>query len=81
MGTADSQVRFVGHGVGLELDELPVLAEGFDIPLESGMTIAIEPKIIFAERGGVGIENTYRVTESDFEKLTVFPEEIIAVPV
>ncbi len=45
------------------------------------MTIAIEPKIIFAERGGVGIENTYRVTESGFEKLTVFPEEIIAVPI
>ena len=81
MGTGDSQVRFVGHGVGLELDELPVLAAGFDIPLEPGMTIAIEPKIIFAERGGVGIENTYRVTESGFEKLTVFPEEIIAVPV
>jgi Xaa-Pro dipeptidase len=81
MGAADSQVRFVGHGVGLELDELPVLAGGFDIPLASGMTIAIEPKIIFTERGGVGIENTYRVTDTGFEKLTVFPEEIIAVPV
>jgi len=81
MGTADSQVRFVGHGVGLELDELPLLAGGFDVPLAAGMTIAIEPKIIFAERGGVGIENTYRVTESGFEKLTVFPEEIIAVPI
>jgi Xaa-Pro aminopeptidase len=81
MGAADSQVRFVGHGVGLELDELPVLAGGFDIPLEPGMTIAIEPKLIFPERGGVGIENTYRVTESGFEKLTIFPEEIITVPV
>ena len=80
MGAADSQVRFVGHGVGLELDELPVLAGGFDVPLASGMTIAVEPKIIFAERGGVGIENTYRVTESGFENLTVFPEEIITVP-
>jgi Xaa-Pro dipeptidase len=81
MGAADNQVRFVGHGVGLELDELPMLAGGFDIPLEPGMTIAIEPKIIFPERGGVGIENTYRVTESGFEKLTIFPEEIITVPV
>ncbi len=81
MGVADSQVRFVGHGIGLELDELPVLAGGFNIPLEPGMTIAIEPKIIFAGRGGVGIENTYLITESGFEKLTVFPEEIISVPV
>jgi Xaa-Pro aminopeptidase len=81
MGAGDSQVRFVGHGVGLELDELPLLAGGFDIPLEPGMAIAIEPKIIFADRGGVGIENTYIVTETSFEKLTVFPEEVISVPV
>jgi Xaa-Pro aminopeptidase len=81
MGIGDSQVRFIGHGVGLELDELPVLAGGFDIPLEPGMTIAVEPKIFFPERGGVGIENTYLLTESGFEKLTVYPEEIISVPV
>ena len=80
MGLGDSQVRFVGHGVGLELDELPVLAGGFDIPLEPGMTIAIEPKIFFPERGGVGIENTYLVTESGFENLTLFPEEITSIP-
>jgi Xaa-Pro aminopeptidase len=81
MGVGDSQVRFIGHGVGLELDELPVLAGGFDIPLEPGMTIAVEPKIFFPERGGVGIENTYLLTETGFEKLTVYPEEIISVPV
>jgi len=79
MGAGESQVRFIGHGVGLELDELPVLAEGFDIPLEAGMTIAVEPKIFFAGRGGVGIENTYLLTESGFEKLTVFQEEIIEI--
>jgi Xaa-Pro aminopeptidase len=77
MGIGDSQVRFVGHGVGLELDELPVLAKGFDAPLEAGMTIAIEPKIFFPEHGGVGIENTYLITEESSEKLTVFPEEIM----
>jgi Xaa-Pro aminopeptidase len=81
MGAGDSQVRFLGHGVGLELDELPVLAGGFDIPLEPGMTIAIEPKIIFPGRGAVGIENTYLITGSGFEKLTVHPEGIISVPV
>ncbi|MBP1596221.1 MAG: peptidase [Acidobacteria bacterium] len=79
MGDGDGQVQFLGHGVGLELDELPVLAGGFDIPLQPGMTIAIEPKIIFAGRGGVGTENTYLVTESGFENLTDFPEEIVRI--
>lgn len=79
MGIGDSQVRFLGHGVGLELDELPVLASGFDIPLQRGMTIAIEPKIFFPGKGGVGIENTYLITESGYENLTEFPENIIPV--
>jgi Xaa-Pro aminopeptidase len=80
MGVGDSRVRFIGHGVGLELDEWPVLAPGFDIPLQPGMTIAVEPKIFFPERGGVGIENTYLITDAGFEKLTSFPEGIISLP-
>jgi Xaa-Pro aminopeptidase len=80
MGVGDSQVRFVGHGVGLELDEIPVLASGFDVPLEAGMTIAIEPKLFFPGRGGVGVENTYLITESGFEILTPFEEDVIRVP-
>jgi Xaa-Pro dipeptidase len=77
MGVGDSRVRFIGHGVGLELDELPVLAAGFDIPLQQGMTIAIEPKIFFPDRGGAGIENTYLITASGFENLTNSPTEIL----
>ncbi len=77
MGVGDGRVRFVGHGVGLELDELPVLASGFEMPLEPGMTIAVEPKIFFPETGGVGIENTYLITETGFDKLTQFEEHII----
>ncbi len=77
MGCGDSHVRFLGHGVGLELDELPVLAAGFEIPLQPGMTIAIEPKIFFPGRGGVGIENTYLITDTGYENLTEFPEELI----
>jgi Xaa-Pro aminopeptidase len=79
MGIGDSQVRFVGHGVGLELNDWPVLAPGFDLPLEAGMTIAIEPKIFFPERGGVGIEDTYLITRNGPEKLTPFEENIIQV--
>jgi Xaa-Pro dipeptidase len=77
MGVGDNRMRYIGHGVGLELDELPVLASGSSVKLESGMTLAIEPKIFFPDRGGVGIENMYRITENGFEKLTLYAEEII----
>jgi Xaa-Pro dipeptidase len=80
MGAGDSKVRFVGHAVGLELDEWPVLAPGFDLPLQPGMTIAVEPKIFFPDRGGVGIENTYLVTDVGFENLTPYREDIIQLP-
>ncbi len=76
MGAADNQVRFIGHGIGLELDELPVVAEKVDLALAPGTIIAIEPKIFFPERGGVGVENTYLITDTGFENLTPYPEEI-----
>ncbi len=69
MGYGDDRVRFVGHGVGLELDELPVLAAGQELPLEEGMVVALEPKAIFPGRGVVGIENTHVVTQAGFERL------------
>jgi Xaa-Pro dipeptidase len=79
LGAGENHVRFLGHGVGLELDELPVLNAHSDIKLEPGMTIAVDPKIFFPERGGVGIENMYAITGTGFEKLTPFREDIIAV--
>ncbi|MBD1371922.1 aminopeptidase P family protein [Hazenella sp. IB182357] len=81
MGFGDDQAKFVGHGVGLELDELPILANGFDQPLEVGMVIAIEPKFTFPDQGVVGIENTYLVTENGLESLTFANEDIIHIPV
>jgi Xaa-Pro dipeptidase len=78
MGPPGEQARFVGHGVGLELDELPVLAPGFDAPLQAGQTIAVEPKFVFPGVGGVGIENTFAVTDGGGEKLTAaVPDEIL----
>jgi Xaa-Pro dipeptidase len=79
MGYGSDRVRFVGHGVGLELDELPVLAAGQDQPLEAGMVIALEPKAIFPGRGVMGIENTCVVTESGLERLTLFSDELVIV--
>lgn len=71
MGFGGDQVKFLGHGIGLEIDELPVLARGFRYPLEPGMVIAVEPKFTFPGRGVVGIEDSYAITDSGFEKLTV----------
>jgi len=79
MGPPGENAKFVGHGVGLELDELPVLAQGFDVPLLGGQTIAVEPKFVFPELGAVGIENTYVVTESGGEKITVLSDALISV--
>jgi len=77
MGAPGRTVNFLGHGVGLYVDEFPVLAKGFDQPLECGMTIAVEPKISVDGCGLTGSENTYLITESGAESLTGEPQEII----
>ena len=69
MGYAENRVRFFGHGVGLELDELPVLADRIEIDLVPGMVIAVEPKAFLEDVGPVGVENTYIVTENGYENL------------
>ena len=70
MGYGDQAVRFLGHGIGLQIDELPVLAKGFDVPLEENMTIALEPKKGLAGIGTVGIEDTFVVTPDGGRSLT-----------
>ncbi len=70
------KVSFVGHGVGLELDELPVIARGLDIPLEEGMVFALEPKFIFPGEGVVGIEDTFVVESNRLKQLTTFSDQL-----
>lgn len=77
MGMPGEQSRFVGHGVGLELDELPVLAQGFAMPLKAGQVVAVEPKFVIPGKGAIGIENTFVVTENGGEKLTELADEIV----
>ncbi len=79
MGTGIESVRFVGHGVGLEVDEYPFLAAGQQLELQAGMTIALEPKLIFPGKGVVGIENTHVVTENGLEQLGRFPDDVIVI--
>lgn len=77
MGMPGEQAKFVGHGVGLELDEFPVLAQGFKVPLQSGQTIAIEPKFVFPGKGVIGIENTFAVSSDGGEKITDIDDQIV----
>lgn len=70
MGFANHRVKFIGHGVGLFVDEPPVIAAGFDEPLQEGMVIALEPKCGIPGVGMVGIENTFAVTPGGGRSLT-----------
>lgn len=67
---------FIGHGVGIELNEQPALTARCAVELQAGMTLAIEPKFVIPGVGAVGVENTYVVTENGLETLTNFPEGI-----
>ena len=67
---------FVGHGVGLEIDEWPIVGKNSEHVLEEGMVIALEEKFIFPGEGVVGTENTYLVTRNRMEKLNCFPDDI-----
>jgi Xaa-Pro aminopeptidase len=78
MGIGDDRVRFIGHGVGLELDEYPIFAKGVKMPLQVGMTFALEPKFVFPE-GAIGIENTYVLRADGAQALTHAPQDIIRV--
>jgi Xaa-Pro dipeptidase len=76
MNTGAAQVGFVGHGVGVELDEIPYLARGSHHTIQAGMVLAVEPKIVFPGRGIVGIEETVLTTSGDPECLTFTPRDI-----
>ena len=79
MGAPGENAKFVGHGCGLELDEYPVLAQGFKVALKAGQTLAIEPKFVLPGIGVIGIENTFAVTDKGGEKITDLPDDIVYV--
>lgn len=70
MGYKGNRVPFVGHSIGLNVDEWPVLADKFTDPLQENMVIALEPKITVPGLGMVGVENTFLVTAGGGESLT-----------
>lgn len=71
----EHKVTFVGHGIGIEVDEYPFLAKGFDLELAEGMVFALEPKFTFKNLAAVGIEDTYVVGRDGARPITRSPRE------
>lgn len=70
---------FVGHGVGIEINELPVIAPRSRDIIAEGNVIAFEPKFVIPGAGAVGVENTYCVGATGTECLTNAPEQLITL--
>lgn len=74
-GPVGGKCGFVGHGVGMELDEYPVIGP-LDHAIVGNMTIAVEPKIIYPDAGVLGVEDTFLTTANGAQRLTKLPQEI-----
>lgn len=70
---------FVGHGLGIEINELPVIAPRSRDIIAPGNTFALEPKFVIPGTGAVGIENTYIVGEDATEAITTTPQQLISL--
>ncbi|MFM1550771.1 MAG: M24 family metallopeptidase [Lentisphaeria bacterium] len=79
MGPTGYDAGFVGHGVGLEVNEYPILAPRMHQPLVAGNVLAVEPKVTHPQYGVIGLENTYVVTDSGPQRLSAAPEDVISV--
>jgi Xaa-Pro dipeptidase len=79
MGYKGHQAAFVGHGIGLEIDEYPVIAPGFDEEFKENMVFALEPKLVFPDVGAVGVEDDYVVTKDGMERLTIYNDQVLTI--
>ena len=78
MGAKGSQVSFIGHGLGVEIDEYPFIARGFNhMTLEIGMVFAFEPKVVFPGEGAIGIENTFYLSNEGLKRLTHSCDDLV----
>lgn len=79
LGYKKHQVRFLAHGIGIEIAEFPFIAASHTYPIEDGAVIAIEPKMVFPGKGACGIENTVLFEHGSYRVLTKMDENIIVV--
>ncbi|MCA1792602.1 MAG: Xaa-Pro peptidase family protein [Desulfobacteraceae bacterium] len=79
LGPPDLKSRFIGHGIGLELVEEPILARGRQMELAPGMVFAVEPKCIFQDKFAAGIESVIHVTAEGPRFLSLTENRIFAL--
>jgi Xaa-Pro dipeptidase len=79
MGHGEGQVKFVGHGIGLEIDDYPIISPHFNGLLEEGMVLALEPKFVFPKKGVVGLEDDYLVTSNGTKRLAQTHQDLIQI--
>jgi len=78
-GYGDFFQHSLGHGLGLDVHELPRIGEQSSDPIEAGNVITLEPGVYDPEIGGVRIEDDFVITSQGSENLTPFPREVVAV--
>lgn len=76
-GLANRFVHSTGHGLGLEVHEMPRLAKGETQRLQAGMVVTIEPGVYVQGKGGIRIEDDALVTTTGAEYLTHANRELI----
>ena len=70
-------IHSLGHGVGLEIHELPTLSPKCETVLEPNMVVTVEPGVYIPGYGGIRIEDTVVVKEGEPEVITLFPHKLI----
>ncbi len=70
MGFGPTRVTYIGHGLGLEINEMPVITRQYHIMLKEGMVFALEPKFIFPGLGAIGVEVDFIVGKEGLERVT-----------
>jgi Xaa-Pro dipeptidase len=76
LGPPGHRVSFIGHGIGIELIEPPIIAAGRKLRLEAGMVFALEPKMVYENEFAAGIESVFQVTPDGGRLITKVPAEI-----
>ncbi len=76
LGPPGYKVSFVGHGIGLELIEHPIISAKSEVLLRAGMIFAIEPKLVYLDEFATGIESIFLVTETGYRLISKTPVQI-----
>jgi len=76
LGPPGHKASFIGHGIGLELIEPPIIARARALPLEAGMVFALEPKLVYENEFAAGVESVFQVTAGGGRLISKVPVEI-----